>query len=330
MANVWKIAPGEHASDWDMCRQKRYIGLGWATRLKDYRQFESKKAILKALGGKEGFGTGAAQSVLRFRDDIRPSDIVIANKGRSGVVGIGIVKSEYLPPSSSKNPNGRGGLPHVRLVKWIIDQEIDFKRVFFGASTLTALTPKQVSQIKQAYLKKYPKLKGTLEKLFDGILTGNADDSTTDELASAAQQVDQRGAFDPKGTEDARKKMLVSIALRQGQAKFRKHLLAAYNDRCAITGCTVKAVLEAAHIVPYKGSKTNHPGNGLLLRADLHTLFDLGLVAVDEATKRLLVSPKLVGTVYHKYRGKRIRVPSERSSQPSREALKQHRQKSDL
>jgi putative restriction endonuclease len=92
----------------------------------------------------------------------------------------------------------------------------------------------------------------------------------------------------------------------------------------------VEAVLEAAHIVPYNGPETNHPGNGLLLRADLHALFDLGLVAVDAATMCLLVSPKLAGTPYDDYRGKPIAVPDDPASRPSREALEQHRQESRL
>lgn len=55
----------------------------------------------------------------------------------------------------------------------------------------------------------------------------------------------------------------------------------AYERRCAVTGCTVEAVLEAAHISPYRGDHTNDVTNGLLLRADIHTMFDCGLIKVD-------------------------------------------------
>lgn len=48
-----------------------------------------------------------------------------------------------------------------------------------------------------------------------------------------------------------------------------------------MTGSRAEAVLEAAHDIGYKGPKTNRPQNRLLLRSDLHTLFDLRLVAVD-------------------------------------------------
>ncbi len=146
----------------------------------------------------------------------------------------------------------------------------------------------------------------------------------------AEQQLEEQGAFDPSGIRDAREHVLSSIVRRRGQPAFRKRLLAAYKGRCAITGCEVEAILEAAHIIPYKGAKTNHTGNGLLLRADLHTLFDLKLIAIHEGTMRLLISPKLRGTEYEGYRGESIRVPENPASRPNRDALKRHRQKSGL
>lgn len=149
-------------------------------------------------------------------------------------------------------------------------------------------------------------------------------------LAAAMQQLVEAGAFDPNGISDARERVLSAIVRRRGQPTFRLHLLAAYNSRCAITGCEVEAVLDAAHIVPYMGPETNHPGNGLLLRTDLHTLFDLKLVAVDVATMSLLVSPILANTCYEEYRGWILRVPDDLESQPSQKALEQHRLESGL
>jgi putative restriction endonuclease len=51
-----------------------------------------------------------------------------------------------------------------------------------------------------------------------------------------------------------------------------------------ISGCLVLQVLEAAHIRPHRGQRDNHPENGLLLRADLHTLFDLDLLGIEPST----------------------------------------------
>lgn len=70
--------------------------------------------------------------------------------------------------------------------------------------------------------------------------------------------------FDATDLHDARKREISSIALRRGQPGFRRDLLSAYECRCAFTGCDVEAILEAAHIVPYRGEHTNHVENGLL------------------------------------------------------------------
>jgi hypothetical protein len=100
------------------------------------------------------------------------------------------------------------------------------------------------------------------------------------ELEQTRVKEEEEGAFSPSDLEDARRRILAAIVLRQGQWGFRERLLAAYQRACAVTGCDVVEALEAAHIIAYLGPKTNYVTNGLLLRADIHTLFDLGLIAV--------------------------------------------------
>ncbi|GGC69247.1 hypothetical protein GCM10011504_53930 [Siccirubricoccus deserti] len=116
--------------------------------------------------------------------------------------------------------------------------------------------------------------------------------------ASPPLGVDQADdeAFDPDSIEEVRRRALRAIRVRRGQPAFRAALLQTYAGRCAITGCAVPDVLEAAHIVPYQGLLTNHVTNGLLLRADLHTLFDCGLIAVRLDTRRVVTSPSLEGS----------------------------------
>ncbi|OWW18369.1 hypothetical protein AYR66_01235 [Noviherbaspirillum denitrificans] len=130
-------------------------------------------------------------------------------------------------------------------------------------------------------------------------------------------------AFDPGMIEDGRERVAREIAIRRGQSAFRRQLLDAYGC-CAMSGSTVVETLEAAHIVPYQGPGTNHPSNGLLLRADLHTLFDLGLLAVDPQTLTILVASQLNGTEYETLRGHLLHVNHSNIS-PSREALQVHR-----
>jgi putative restriction endonuclease len=82
--------------------------------------------------------------------------------------------------------------------------------------------------------------------------------------------------------------------------------------------------LEAAHISPYRGSQSNHPQNGLLLRADLHTLFDLGMLAVEPLRRKVVLASALVETSYAEPAGRTIAEPLDPRHSPSQEALQQH------
>jgi hypothetical protein len=114
-------------------------------------------------------------------------------------------------------------------------------------------------------------------------------------------------SFNPSSVEDARETVSRQIKARRGQKEFRDNLLAAYGRRCAITGCAVLDVLEAAHIHPYRGNSTNHSANGLLLRADLHTLLDCGLIAVDPDSLRVTVASSIRTSSYGKLEGRPLR-----------------------
>lgn len=132
------------------------------------------------------------------------------------------------------------------------------------------------------------------------------------------------GEFNVANLEDLRQRTAAQIVRRRGQLQFRRKLLDLYGGRCAISGCDAPDALEAAHIVGYLGPATNHPANGLLLRADLHTLFDLGLISI-AADYTVLVSPSLMNTSYAEYANKSLLMPLEPEFHPSLEALAQHR-----
>jgi hypothetical protein len=128
-------------------------------------------------------------------------------------------------------------------------------------------------------------------------------------------------AFDPDSVKDERERAFRAIRLRRGQPAFRAALLEAYGRRCAITGCSVVDVLEAAHITPYLGGLTNHVSNGLLLRTDLHTLFDCGLLAIEPKTRTVAVAKTLNSSSYAKLAGRKLRPPTDPASAPSRRNL---------
>lgn len=96
-----------------------------------------------------------------------------------------------------------------------------------------------------------------------------------------------------------------AIKSRRGQPAFRKALIAAFNGQCCISGSRVLSVLEAAHIIPHNELTDYSVHNGLLLRADLHTLFDLNLVRID-SEGIVLVDSELDGSEYQEFNEKKI------------------------
>jgi hypothetical protein len=123
-------------------------------------------------------------------------------------------------------------------------------------------------------------------------------------------ELEESGAFDPDGLVDARERSMRAVAMRRGQADFRRGLMAAYGSRCAVTRFDAPQALEAAHIVPYAGPTTNTVRNGILLRADIHTLFDVGQLGIDpDDGHRVVVARSLVGTSYAQYADRDANVP---------------------
>jgi hypothetical protein len=118
--------------------------------------------------------------------------------------------------------------------------------------------------------------------------------------------------------EDSRETVFRQIKERRGQSTFRNLLRQRYGDQCMITELKLLDVLEAAHILPYRGTDDNHPDNGLLLRADLHTLFDLNLLGINPESLEVKFHPKVMETGYQKLESRTLRCSN---YQPSQSAL---------
>ena len=86
----------------------------------------------------------------------------------------------------------------------------------------------------------------------------------------------------------------ISRLMRSGQPKFQKDLMDIYNSRCSISGTTLSNVIDAAHVVPHSDYYDYSVENGVLLRADLHNLFDDGMIAIDPDALIITVHPDLI------------------------------------
>lgn len=115
---------------------------------------------------------------------------------------------------------------------------------------------------------------------------------------------------------------------RIGQQAFKAVIAENYHHRCAITGDRVRPVLEAAHILPVERGGQHRRDNGLLLRSDVHTLFDRGYLGVTEGY-RLRVSPALRnefgnGDWFYSHEGMTVALPDDRRDRPNRDFLEWH------
>lgn len=117
---------------------------------------------------------------------------------------------------------------------------------------------------------------------------------------------DDNNDFIPPNKKDVRARTLRQIVARRGQKAFRNKLINQYG-RCVFTDFHAVEALEAAHIVPYNGEETNNVQNGLLLRSDIHTLFDLGLLSIDPDTMSIVLSSVLKLSEYAYLDGKIIK-----------------------
>lgn len=120
----------------------------------------------------------------------------------------------------------------------------------------------------------------------------------------------------------------VLVVPRLGQGGFRLAVKDAYGAACAVTGEHSLPALEAAHIVPFARERRHEIANGILLRGDVHRLFDTGYVSVDPEG-RFHVSPRLKdewrnGRSYYPLDGQPIRLPADRRHQPDRARLRWH------
>jgi hypothetical protein len=136
---------------------------------------------------------------------------------------------------------------------------------------------------------------------------------------------DTENAYSPKSPDEGRKNIWRSIVLRRGQKRFRDRLLSAYGKRCCVTGTDSEEVLEAAHIQPYAASGTNSVKNGLLLRSDIHVLFDLFLLSIDPTTQSVYCSKQIrKNSTYAALHGKTAVFPPNKDEQPDLATLRNH------
>ena len=129
-------------------------------------------------------------------------------------------------------------------------------------------------------------------------------------------QSEPMDAYKPIQDED--KRQAYARRVRKGQSRFRKALHTLYGSRCAFTGTDEESVLEACHIISHAKTGDNSLDNGLLLRSDIHVLFDEHLMTLANDGQRILVHKDITAPEYAKLNGV---IPGLRPSTPENHLL---------
>jgi hypothetical protein len=307
--SIWAITPGgSFAPLWHDWLEEGHLCVGseesdW-DRIPDLRSFPDKEAFYAQY--REAGWNDKRDALWNVRS-LKPGDIILANQGRTRILGVGVVQAPGYVFRSDRSRQR-----HSVRVRW----DMTRAKVIEKPGPRWLYTIHRVSQ--EDYEAWFGPLKSPMEP-------GPAQPvlEAQEELAEA------QGAFDPTSIEDARERVMGSIVRRRGQQAFREALIERYDGRCLVTGCDVVQVLEAAHIVPYQGEETNHSENGLLLRADIHALFDLGLLAIGEDF-RVILHPSLHATSHGEFQGCPLRLPDDLTRWPNRDAILVHLEWSGL
>jgi len=157
LINYWKFAPGENGIFWDEFYKESIIAIGWddLTDLKSY----TTETLAEDLGVEDSDNSNQIWNIENFRD-ASIGDVVIANKGKSKALGIGVITGEYeFKPERKENK-------HIRKVKWLINQLVDFEKTIFRPDTFTPTL--KWSSIKEKYIQSNP----AFEKIFNDLESG--------------------------------------------------------------------------------------------------------------------------------------------------------------
>lgn len=143
---VWKVAPGSQAAYWSEALAQSKIFIGWP-ELGDLKKYTTKIQLREAYDlayNPEQEPIKNMDSIWSFCQEMKPGDIVIANKGWKELTGIGRVTGEY-----EYEPRQGNDYPHFRTVEWIVISSVQFTGNVFSTPTVTRVPQKHMTEIRK-------------------------------------------------------------------------------------------------------------------------------------------------------------------------------------
>ena len=98
-------------------------------------------------------------------------------------------------------------------------------------------------------------------------------------------------------------RVIASIIRRRGQPEFPQGIDRGLQWQVCDKWMRCRGSSRGMPYSAMRGSQTNRVSNGLLMRADLHTLFDVGLLAVNPSNVTVVIAPSLLQTTYREFSG---------------------------
>jgi 5-methylcytosine-specific restriction protein B len=157
LINYWKFAPGGNGIHWDAFYKEGIIAIGWDS-LTDLNNYTTE-SLADDLGVEDSDNSNQIWNIENFRD-ASIGDVVIANKGKSKSLGIGVITGEY--EFAPKRPEYK----HIRKVNWLINDLVDFEKTIFRPDTFTPTL--KWDSIKEKYIQQNP----SFEKIFSDLESG--------------------------------------------------------------------------------------------------------------------------------------------------------------
>jgi len=127
-------------------------------------------------------------------------------------------------------------------------------------------------------------------------------------LAEVDDVLEEFQEYIKEAKDDELNKIQVWINQRQNQSKFKLSLLKKYNSQCLISQTQIPELIEAAHIFLHSKSGQNSIANGILLRSDLHILFDCGLLSINPEDFKVVINKSLEKTEYQKFHDLKVHL----------------------
>jgi len=280
-----KIAPGERKADlWEECENGGYICVGW-TRVGDLRKFDSFEEFNRAFRKRCGYIHNYWVPTLTKKAK-ELWILMELEPGDKVIANKGISEVRAIGTVCGRGYEWRPEATwhHTVSVKWDTSYAGRIPSQHWY-DTVERVSPELYSIITKAPIPKY------------------------------------WAVITPDDLEEERKLVEASVADRQGQQAFRRELLKVYGAHCAVSGCKVLEILVAAHIHQHTGPKSNDPGNGIVLRSDIHLLFDQCLLAINPHNMRIVVRRSLENTEYWRFNGQDLKLSDHARSRLSRPML---------